>query len=135
MENLSTENNVVTVNGRIITNWGESDPAMTVSPIDPKSVLRRGQGGGAVRLDRSNPGKTVTLNMDPASPDSGFLMGLFNSLENITLSHIAIGTLEGGIYTEGVMVNVGDHSRVGQTITDDQYIIEFNSFTETKGGE
>lgn len=134
MENLSTENNVITVNGRIMTNWGETDPALVVSPIDPKSVLRRGQGGGAVRLDRSNPGKTITLNMDPASADSGFLMGLFNSNTNITLSHVVIGTLEGGIYTEGVMVNVGDHNRIGQTISDDQYIIEFNSFNETKGG-
>ncbi len=134
MENLSTENNVFTVNGRIITQWGDSDPCVTISPIDPKSVLRRGQGGGAVRLDRENPGKTITLNLQPGSADSGFFMGLFNSNTNITISHVVIGTLEGGIYTEGVIVNVGDHSRIGQTITDDQYIIEFNSFNETKGG-
>lgn len=135
MENLSTENNVVTINGRILTNWGESDPALTISPIDPVSVMRRGQGGGAIRLDRINPGKSITLNLEPASPDSAFVMALHNSNQNITLSHVAIGTLEGGIYTEGVIVNVGDHSRIGQTISDDQYIIEFNSYNETKGGE
>lgn len=134
MENLSTENNVVTVNGRIITDWGESDPSLTIDPIGPKSVLLRGQGGGATRLDRINPGKTVTLNIKPGSADSGFLTGLFNSNANITMSHIVIGTLEGGIYTGGVMVNVGQHGRIGQTITDDQYIVEFNSFNESKGG-
>ncbi len=134
MENLSTENMAVTINGRILTDWGESDPAFTIDPIDPKSVMRRGQGGGAVRLDRTNPGYTITLNLNPASPDSGFVTGLYNSNANITISYAAIGTLEGGIYTEGVIVNIGQQGRGGQTITDDQYMIEFNSANFSKGG-
>ena len=38
-------------------------PTYTDDEIDPKSVLRRGQGGNAVRLDRINPGRSVTINI------------------------------------------------------------------------
>jgi hypothetical protein len=132
VSNLSTANIVVTVNGRIIDDWGDSDPAFTHEPIDPKSVLRRGQGGNAVRLDRINPGRRVTLNLNPGSQDASFMQGLFNSNANIELSYVAIGTLENTIGIEGVIVNDGSTGRGGQTITDNQFIIEFNNWTESK---
>lgn len=135
VNNLSTDLFVVTVNGRIISDWGETDPPYTDDPIDQKSTLRRGQGGNAVRLDRINAGRTVTLNINPASPDSAFLQGLFNSYADITFSYQVIGTLEGSVGTGGVMINDGQVGRGGQTITDDQYIIEFNTWTALKGGE
>ena len=135
LNNFSTENAVVTVNGRQITDWGDTDPPYSDEPIDPKSVLRRGLGGNAVRLDRINPGRRVTLNLNPGSPDSSYLQAIFGSGANITLSYTQIGTLDTAIGTEGVMVNDGARGRGGQTITDDQYIIEFNSWTATKGGE
>lgn len=135
LNNFSTENAVVTVNGRQITDWGDTDPPYSDEPIDPKSVLRRGLGGNAVRLDRINPGRRVTLNLNPGSPDSAYLQAIFGSGANITLSYTQIGTLDTAIGTEGVMVNDGARGRGGQTITDDQYIIEFNSWTATKGGE
>ena len=135
LNNYSTELFTLSVNGRIITDFGDSDPAFTDDPIDPKSVLRRGQGGKGVRLDRLNPGRTVTINLNPGSADSAYMQALFNANENITLNRTQIGTLETAIGTDGVIVNDGQVGRGGQTITDDQYIIEFNGWTQSKGGE
>ena len=57
LSDFSTENAVVVINGREITDWGDTATPYTSDPIDPKSQLRRGQGGGALRLDRINPGR------------------------------------------------------------------------------
>lgn len=134
VNNFSTDLWVVSVNGRVISDWGEASPPYTDDPIDQKSTLRRGQGGNAVRLDRINPGRTVSLNINPGSADAAFLQGLFNSNANITLSTTQIGTLEGSIGTEGVMINDGQTGRGGDTVTDDVFIMEFNTWTATKGG-
>ena len=134
LNNYSTELFTVSVNGRIITDWGDSDPACTDDPIDPKSALRRGQGGNAVRLDRINPGRTVTLNLNPGSPDSAYMQALMTANANILYNRTQIGTLETALGVEGVIVNDGQVGRGGQTITDDQYIIEFNGWTQSKGG-
>ena len=131
---MSTDLLALTINGRLITDWGNTDPAYTEAPIDPKSTLRRGQGGNAVRLDRINPGRTVTLNLNPGGPDSAFIQSLINSRTSITLGKTQIGTLETAIGTDGVIVNDGTTGRAGQNISDDQYIIEFNGWNEAKGG-
>lgn len=130
INNFSTENTVVVVNGRQIQDWGETDPPISEAPIDPRAVLRRGLGGNAVRLDRLNPGRTVTLNINPGSADASYLQALFTSRANITYTRTNIGTLENAIGSEGVMVNDGTVGRGGVTITDKQFIIEFNSWTE-----
>ena len=134
LNNFSTDLLVITVNGRIMTDWGETATPVTDEPIDPKTALRRGQGGNAVRLDRSNPGRRVNLFFNPGSPDSAFMQGLFNSNANITFSSQQIGTLEAAIGTEGAIVNDASVGRGGTTITDDNYIVEFNRWTGAKGG-
>jgi len=133
LQNFSTELSVVTVNGRRIQDFGDTATPYTDAPIDPKSQLRRGQGGSAVRLDRINPGRTVTLYLNPGSADSAYMQGLFNSGANITLSFTQIGTLETAVGAEGVIVNDGQRGRAGSTISDDQFIIEFNSWTASRG--
>lgn len=132
LNNFSTDGSVVVINGRQITDWGDTDPPFSDEPIDPKSALRRGLGGNAVRLDRINPGRRFTLNLNPGSPDSSFMQGLFLSNANITMSYTQIGTLEVGVGAEGVIVNDGTRGRGGQTITDNQFIIEFNSWDSSK---
>lgn len=134
LNNFSTELFTISINGRIITDFGESDPPYTDDAIDPNSVLRRGMGGRGIRLDRINPGRTVTLNLNPGSPDSAFMQGLITSKTNIIMNRTQIGTLETAIGTDGVIVSDGQVGRGGQTITDDQYIIEFNGWAQSKGG-
>ena len=133
LNNFSTVNSVVTVNGRVINDWGENATPYTDEPIDPVSALRRGQGGNGVRLDRINPGRRVTLYLNPGSPDSAYLQGLLNSNANIELTFTQIGTLDAAVGMEGVMVNDGGRGRAGTTISDDQFIIEFNNWTGTRG--
>jgi len=75
----------------------------------------------------------VNLYVNPGSADAAFLQGLYVSKANITLSFTQIGTLETAIGTEGVIVNDGQRGRAGSTISDDQFIIEFNVWTASRG--
>lgn len=134
LNNMSTDLLVITVNGRQMTDWGETASPVKDEPIDPKSAIRRGQGGNAVRLNRINPGRRVTLALNPGSPDSAYMQGLFNSTANITFSATQIGTLENAIGTEGAIVNDASKDRGGMTVSDDVYIMEFNGWTGLKGG-
>lgn len=135
LQNFGPANSVFTLNGRLMTDWGEAASPFSDSPIDAKSSLRRGQGGRAVRLDRKNPGRAVSIYLNPGSPDSAYAQGLFNANANITASWTQIGTLEAAIGTEGVIVNDAASNRAGTTISDDQYDFEFNVWNATKGGE
>lgn len=134
LNNFSNDNTVVTVNGRQLTDWGMAEQPYTDEPIDPSSTLLRAQGGNAVRLDRANPGRRVNVYLNPGSADSAYMQGLFNSRANIELSFQQIGTLETALGAEGVIVNDGSRGRAGTTsITDDQFIMEFNSWTASRG--
>lgn len=135
LNNFSTSNSVFTVNGRIITDFGENATPYNDEPIDAKSILRRGQGGNATRLDRINPGRRVTIYLNPGSPDSAYMQGLMNSNANIEATWTQIGTLDAAVGAEGIIVNDGARGRAGTTITDDQFIMEFNSWTATRGGK
>lgn len=135
VNNFAVDLFVLTINGRTISDWGESATPYNDEPIDPKRVLRRGQGGNAAKLSRSNPGRRVTISLNPGSPDSAYMSGLDLADAVITLSMTQIGTLEAAVGTEGVIVNDGGSGRAGMTITDDTYIIEFNTWSGTKGGE
>lgn len=133
--NYSTNQFVTTVNGREITDWGDTPTPFNDEPIDPRSTLRRGRGGRGIRLDRKNPGRRVTLNINPGGADAAYLQGLFNSNANITLTRTQIGTLENAIGNEGVMVNDGPVGRGAETITDDVFVMEFNVWSSLKGGD
>lgn len=133
LSNFSTELCVITVNGRQLQDFGETATPVTDAPIDAKSQLRRGQGGNAVRLDRINPGREVNVFLNPGSPDSAYMQGLFNSNANITYTYTQIGTLEVALGSEGVIVNDGQRGRAGSTITDDQFTMQFNIWEATRG--
>nr|DAI76098.1 MAG TPA: Protein of unknown function (DUF3277) [Caudoviricetes sp.] len=133
---FTIENTVITVNGRIISDWGGADPAYQDEPIDPKRVLMRGLGGNATVLERSNPGRRVTLNLKPGSADSSFLQGLYNSGSVITLTQTQVGAIDGAIGTEGVMTQEQTKTRAGaSTISDDVFVFEFNKWESSRGGE
>lgn len=135
LNNFGPDSSVLTINGRLIEEWGETASPYSDAPIDAKVILRRGQGKRAVRLNRQNPGRTVNIYLNPGSQDSAYMQGLFNSNAEITLSWTQIGTLEAAIGTEGVITNDAANNRAGTTISDDQYTMEFNGWTATKGGE
>lgn len=133
LNNFGPDSAVLTINGRLIEDFGETASPYSDAPIDPKVTLRRGQGGRAVRLNRKNPGRTVNIYLNPGSQDSAYVQGLFNSNADITLSWTQIGTFEAAIGTEGVITNDAAMNRAGTTISDDQFTFEFNSWNATKG--
>ena len=136
LRNITTENTVITINGRQIQDWGEAESPVTEEPIDPSSTLRRGMGGNAVRLDRINPGRRVTISLNPGGAVAAYMQGLYGSNANITYTRTVIGTLENAVGAEGVIVNDGAINRAGgASISDDVFIMEFNSFTTLRGGE
>ena len=135
LNKFGVENQALVINGRDIKDFGETDPPFTHAPIDPKTVVRRGLGGKAVRLDRINPGEEVNLYLNPGSPDSAYMQTLMLSEANITLGHTVIGSLEVALGDEGAIVNTGNTGRAGQSITDDHYILHFNKWNQMKGGE
>lgn len=134
LQNFGTDSFVLSINSRVMSDWGETASPFQDAPIDPKRQVRRGQGGRAVRLDRINPGRTVQLYLNPGSADSAYLQSLFTAGTEVTLSYQQVGTLEGAVGTEGVVTNDAANNRAGSTISDDQYTLEFNGWNATKGG-
>lgn len=134
LQNYGTDSFVLSINGRVISDFGETASPFQDAPIDPKRVVRRGQGGRAVRLDRINPGRTVQLYLNPGSADSAYLQSLFTAGTEVTLNYQQVGTLESAVGTEGVVTNDAANNRAGSTISDDQYTLEFNGWTAQKGG-
>lgn len=133
---FTTENTVVTVNGRIISDWGQAEPPITEEPIDPKRTLIRGIGGNAVVLERKNNGKRVTLHLLPGSADSAFLMGLHNSGATVTYTRSHITAIDGTVCSEGVIINEPQAGRGGAgQIGDDTFVMEFNVNASSRGGD
>ena len=133
---FTTENTVVTVNGRQITDWGNSESPISEAQIDQKRTLVRGLGGNATVLERKNPGKRVTLSVRAGSPDSAFLQGLFLGGTAVTYTRTQIGSIETAVGTEGVVTTIGDKNRGGaDSVSDDTYTIEFNAWDEMAGGK
>lgn len=131
LPNFSTENSIVTINGRTIQDWGATDPPYVHEQIDDKEVLRRGMGGAAVRFRRINEGWRMTLNLNPGSDDSVYMQGLYNSGAIIAGTYVTVGTLESFIGTEGVITRGKAVNRAGPTLGDDTYVIEFNVGAQT----
>ena len=135
LQNFSTDLFVLTVNGRNITDWGESDPPFMDDEVDEVSVLRKGLGGNSCRLDRVNPGRRITLNLNPGSADSAFINALMISKATISMGYQQVGTLEGAVGTEGMVVSRGQNGRGGTTISDDQFVMEFVVWAQSTGGD
>lgn len=133
---FTTENTVVTVNGRMISDWGTEDTPINEENIDPKRVLVRGLGGSAAVLERKNAGKRVTLNLMVGSADSAFMQGLFLSGATITYTRSQIGAIDGCVCSEGVIVTENPVSRGGASSQgSDTYVMEFNVSASSRGGE
>lgn len=135
IQNFSANLRVVTVNGRRITNFGQTAQPLTNGPLNPSSELKIGQGGNGLRLDRTAPGRSLNMYLLPGSPDSAYMQGLFNSKATITFTDTQIGTLENNVGTNGMITQDGEQSRAGTDASDDLYTMNFLNWIGGKGGE
>lgn len=132
--NYSTDNLVVTLNGRILTQWGQGIP-VNDTEIDPDGALVRGLGGTVIRFDRTNPGRQVVLNVAPGTPDSAYVQGLRIQKANLTLSVTQVSTLENKLGTKGMFLGKGSSDRGDANFSDDSYTMAFGVWVETAGGD
>lgn len=132
--NYSTDNMVVNINGRPYTQWGQGVP-VSDTEIDPDGTLIRGLGGRIIRFDRTNPGRQVTINLAPGSPDSAEMQKLRNQRANINFGQTQVSTLESKLGTKGMIVSKGQSDRGDENFSDDTYVMVFGVWVETAGGE
>lgn len=126
-------NTVITVNGRVIEDWGVQEPPFEDEPIDAKRTLLRGQGGNSVVLERKNPGRRIRMYLLPGSSDSSYLHSLYLTGAKLTISRNQVGALNSAIATEAVIVQEEAVTRAGSTsISDDVYTIECNDWDEIR---
>ncbi|AUS00781.1 hypothetical protein NVP1278O_46 [Vibrio phage 1.278.O._10N.286.54.E8] len=136
MQNFSPSNTDFRINGYELTFWGQAAQPLLIEPIDAMGTLIRGQARGSVRLDNDNHGWRITVNLLPGSPDSGFLNSARISKENLSFSHTVISTLEVAAGSEGMITNIGQIGRSGNSaVTDDQFIMEFTAADVSLGGD
>lgn len=136
MQNFSPSNTDFRINGYEITDWGQTAQPLLIEPIDAMGTLIRGQARGSVRLDNDNHGWRITLNLLPGSQNSAYLNGLRIAKNNLSFSHTVISTLEVAAGSEGMITNIGQIGRAGNSaVTDDQFIMEFTAADVSLGGD
>lgn len=126
---------VLHINGRRISNYGQSETPISVETIDEKHSLIRGMNGNAIKTTRVNNGWTLTVELLPGSSNSKYLTRLYNELvqEDYEATLVVIATGESVSLSEGVLNLTGPIGRGGTSITDDIFTLQFNIGTVTLG--
>lgn len=121
----------LTVFGIPISQYGDTDPAITIEDIEQRSTLKRGIGGTSVRLDNQTCPKRLTVNLMPGSDEVRQIVAAWKSGIDATFSFIQSGTLEAVGGFDGVLISRGPMGRAGKTsVTDEQFIFEFSASQE-----
>ena len=122
----------LTVFGIPIDDFGDTDPAITIEDIEPRSTLKRGIGRNSVRLDNQTLPKRLTVNLMPGSDQARQILAADKSKAVATFSFRQTGTTEVLAGFDGVLTTRGSLGRAGKTtVTDDQFIFEFSDSEET----
>jgi len=127
LANLSAENCLLVLTAvGVVSDWGRTDPPMMIEQIDPSAVLSRGFGGRGVRFHRENPGLRITVNLMPGSPQAVALQAANNAKTEMSGTYASLEGLEGGVFSEGVIVTPKSMGRAGPGMNDATFVIEFN---------
>lgn len=122
----------LTINGINIETFGDTDPAVTISSEADWSTQKDGIGGVALRLDRINLPKTMTVNLLPGCDEVTQLLALQKTGEDFYATFRQIGTNESTVMYEGIMTQLGDRGRAGRgSVTDEVFNFRFNDSEDT----
>ncbi len=124
---------ILIINGRKISEFGESETPVRFASVNPKRQFKRGQGGTVLKLTRINPGRTLTVAVMPGSKDSAYLSGLWQSGDDIEAQWVVMGTDEKIVISEGIATDLDEISRGGMNPSDDVYTYDFNKFLPEMG--
>lgn len=122
----------LTVFGIPITEFGDTDPAITIADIEQRSTLKRGIGGTSVRLDNQTLPRRLTVNLMPGSAEVRQILAAAKSGVDATFTFTQSGTNEMHAGFDGVLINRGDVGRGGKaSVTDEVLTFEFADGDET----
>lgn len=115
-----------------ITEFGDTNPPITVEDIEPRATLKRGLGKTSLRLDNPTRPKRLNVSLMPGSIQVRQLLAAEKSGIDASFALTQTGTDEKVAGFDGVMTNRGSMGRGGSTtVTDEQFTFEFNDSEET----
>lgn len=116
----------LSINGIVIEEFGDTDPAVTIEDIDVRATLKRGVGRTSLRLDSATRPKRMTVNLMPGSDVVSQLLALEKTGADMTATFSITGGNEKVAMFDGVITNRGSMGRVGRTsVSDESFILEF----------
>lgn len=132
MQRYGADGANLTVFGIPVSDFGDTDPPITIEDIEPRSTLKRGIGGTSLRLDSKTTPKRLTINLMPGSTQVRQIIAAAKSGADATFSFRQTGTAEMVVGYDGILVNRGTMGRGGKTtVSDEQLQFEFADSEET----
>lgn len=132
LTNYGAEGANLTVFGIPVTEFGDTDPPITIEDIEQRSTLKRGLGGTSLRMDNVTAPKRLTINLMPGSPEVRQIIAAAASGVDASFTFRQSGTNEKVAGFDGVLVNRGQLGRAGKTtVSDEQFTFEFADSEET----
>lgn len=121
-----------TLNGIETDDWGETDPPLTMEDLADRATLKRGTGARSVRLDSVTRPKRVTLNLLPGGTQARQILALEKTGADFYGKWVQEDTGEIIDLFGGILKTRGQLGRAGRaSVTDEQFIFEFNDSEET----
>lgn len=134
LRNYSSPDGLLVIQGINISDYGESEPSLTIEDIKPRVQIKHGLGGGAAALEPVTVPKRVTVNLLPGSSQARTLVALMKAKTTIQASWTQLGTVEAELFVDGRILNRGPRGRISETpgsLSDEQFVLEFRDSTET----
>lgn len=132
MNRYGADGSNLNINGIAFEEFGDTDPAITIADVDPRSVLKRGVGGTSVRLDNQARPKRVTVHLMPGSDEVRQILALEKTGVDFAGSFRQTGTAETFVFFDGVLEQREQAGRAGKAnVSDDTFVFLFNDSEET----
>lgn len=127
LSNFSSPNCVLYINGRQISEFGQSTTPVSISQLNDSAALVQGMNGNAVRYDTINEGWGLSVALLPDTDDSAFLSSIANAKGgDVYATYVTISTGETVTLAEGIFTSRGALNRGGTGFGDDEFNFQFN---------
>jgi len=133
IRDYSSADGLLIINGTNITDWGQTQPALSIEDINPRVQMQYGLGGGAAAMDPATQRKRVTINLLTGSDQARYLVALAKAKTTIQGSWTQLGSVEAEVFIDGRIVSRGPRGRIVEntgSLSDEQFVIEFRDSTE-----
>lgn len=134
IRNYSSADGLLIINGTNITDWGQTQPGLSIEDVNPRVQMQYGLGGGAAAMDPVTLRKRVTINLLAGSDQARYAVALAKAKTTIQGSWTQLGSVEAEVFIDGRIVSRGPRGRIAETagsLSDEQFVIEFRDSTET----